>query len=227
HTSKWYPGRSWANECDPETLADLFVADVEDGIDRFDYQGPVVARTPHRAGLIKVGALQEILDDRDRRVFAAAAETHRRTGVPILTHCEEGRGGLVQIDLLSTFGVDPAHVVLSHTDKVADVRYHLDLIDSGVSLEFDQALRHPITPDSTTLHLVATLTEAGKAAHLMLGTDGARRSMWSAYGGSPGLASLMTGVIPTLADMGVDRTALDQILIVNPARFFAFAPEDP
>ena len=59
HTRKWYPGRSWANECDPETLADLFVADVETGIDHFDYLGPVVQRTPHRAGLIKVGTLQE------------------------------------------------------------------------------------------------------------------------------------------------------------------------
>jgi phosphotriesterase-related protein len=42
HTSKWYPGLSWANELPARQLADLFVADVEEGIDRFDYRGPVV-----------------------------------------------------------------------------------------------------------------------------------------------------------------------------------------
>ena len=119
-------------------------------------------------------------------MFAAAAEAHRRTGVPVLTHCEEGRGGLEQIALLSDLGVDPSHVVLSHTDKVGDVAYHLDLIGAGAHLEFDQALRHPINAANQTVQLVASLVSAGHEDRLMLGTDGARRSMWTAYGGDAG-----------------------------------------
>ncbi len=222
HTSKWYPGRSWANEADPETLAGLFAADIEDGIDRYDYFGPVVERTSHRAGLIKVGTLQPAPNDRDIRVFAAAAETHRRTGVPILTHCEEGEGAMEQIDLLRRFGVPLDHVVISHTDKVPDLAYHLDLVESGVNLEFDQVLRYPIDPDSTTVRLVAGLVEAGRTDQLLLATDGARRSMWTAYGGTPGLAALATAVIPVLHSVGVDEDATNRIFVTNPARFFAF-----
>ncbi len=221
HVRRWYPGRSWATEADPEVLTELFVADIEHGIDHFDYRGPVVERTPHRAGLIKVGTMQEIPDARDRRVFEAAAETHRRTGVSILTHCEEGRGGVEQVELLVSLGVDPSRIVLSHTDKVDDIGYHLDLVATGVNVEFDQALRHPIEEGNTTIRLTAGLIEAGHIARVMLGTDGARRSMWTAYGGSPGLAALMTGVIPVLRRMGIEEDAIQGLLVVNPARFLA------
>jgi phosphotriesterase-related protein len=222
HTLRWYPGRSWANESGPATLADLFVADIEAGIDHFDYAGPVVDRTPHRAGLVKVGTLEPEPNERDRRVFGAAAHTHLRTGVPILTHCEEGRGGLEQIGLLAGHGVDLAHVVLSHTDKVDDRRYHRDLAQAGVMLEFDQGLRHPIDDDNPTVRAVLAAAADGYADCVMLATDGARRSMWTAYGGSPGLAALAGELVPFLRDRGIDDDAIRTIMIENPARFFAF-----
>lgn len=220
HTRRWYPGLSWANEAHPDVLAELFIADVLDGIDRFDYRGPVVERTTHRAGLIKVGTLQDVPNDRDVRVFTAAAATHMRTGVPILTHCEHGRGGLEQVELLRGLGVDPAHVVLSHTDKANDAAYHRDLVATGVNLEFDQALRHPLNETNATVQSVARLVESGHVEQVMLGTDGARRSMWSAFGGSPGLAALRTELVPVLRGVGVDAAAVDQIFVGNPARFF-------
>ncbi len=222
HTRKWYPGLSWANELDPQALADLFVADIDEGIDRFDYRGPHVERTPHRAGVIKVGTLQEEPNDRDRRAFAAAAETHHRTGVPILTHCEEGKGGLEQLELFAEFGISPETIVLSHTDKVGDIGYHLELAATGVYLELDQALRHPIGADNPTVRIAMRLAREGRAAQLMLATDGARRSMWTAYGGKPGLAALAVDVVTVLRNEGISAETLDQILITNPARFFTF-----
>ncbi len=223
HTSKWYPGFSWANELPSAQLAELFIADIEEGIDRFDYLGPVVERTSVRAGLIKVGTLQEKPNDRDRRTFAAAAETHHRTGAPILTHCEEGRGGLEQIDLFAVYGIGPERVVLSHTDKVTDVGYHRDLVATGAYLEFDQPIRHRIDADNPTIRIVTELVADGFASQLMLATDGARRSLWTAYGGAPGLAALATDVVAALRDEGVTADALDEMLVVNPARFFTFS----
>jgi phosphotriesterase-related protein len=223
HVRRWYPGRSWANEASVADLADLFVADVEEGIDQYDYMGPLVRRTPHRAGLVKIGTDSVVPHDRDRRVFAAAAEAHHRSGVPLLTHCEEGHGGMEQVELLARLGVDPARVVLSHTDKVTDIAYHLDLVASGASLEFDQALRHPLDSGNPTVRLLARLAEAGCISQIVLGTDGARRSMWTAYGGSPGLAALLTGVVPLLRAAGVDEAAMRQVLVANPARSFALS----
>lgn len=223
HTRKWYPGLSWANEADPDILAGLFVADLEDGIDRYDYRGPVIERTKHRAGLIKVGTLQEKFNARDRRVFAAAAAAHIATGAPILTHCEEGRGGVEQVEVIAEFGVEPNRVVLSHTDKVDDIGYHLDLVASGVNLEYDQALRFPIDEENRTVRLVTEAVAAGYAGQVMVGTDGARRSMWTAYGGTPGLAALATDVVALLARLGVDDDSVAQMLRLNPARFFRFS----
>ncbi|MDJ0665061.1 MAG: aryldialkylphosphatase [Acidimicrobiia bacterium] len=222
HTSKWYPGLSWANELPAPQLTELFVADIEIGIDRFDYCGPVIERTPHRAGLIKVGTLQDDPNERDRRTFAAAAATHRRTGAPIITHCEEGRGGREQIELFAEYGISPDCVVLSHTDKVQDVGYHLDLVGAGAFLEFDQALRHPIGPTNPTVRIVTELVSSGFGSQVMLGTDGARRSLLTAYGGAPGLAALATGVTEALKNEGVSDESLNTIFVDNPARFFSF-----
>ena len=223
HTRRWYPGLSWANEADSDILAGLFIADLEDGIDRYDYRGPVIERTEHRAGLIKVGTLQEKFNARDRRVFAAAAAAHSATGAPILTHCEEGRGGMEQVEVLVDLGVEPARVVLSHTDKVDDFGYHLDLVATGVNLEYDQALRYPIDEGNHTVRLVAEAATVGYAGQVMVGTDGARRSMWRAYGGAPGLAALVLDVVAVLTRLGVDGAAIAQILRSNPARFFSFS----
>ena len=133
-----------------------------------------------------------------------------------------GIGGIEQVELLVSLGVDPRRVALSHTDKVDDIGYHLGLVATGVNIEFDQALRHPIEEDNTTVRLTSGLIQAGHIAQVMLGTDGARRSMWSAYGGSPGLAALMTGVVEVLRRVVSDEAAIDQLFVANPARFFAF-----
>ena len=183
HHARYYGERHWGEMLDPDELADLFAADVTDGVDALDYGAPVVRRTPHRAGVVKVAGSAGGLTERDRRLFAAAALAARRTGVAVLTHCEAGEGGLEQVEVLAGHGVDPGRIVLSHTDKVADLGYHRALLDTGAYVVYDQGIR---TPDGTE-RLVLAAVEAGYADQVLLGTDGARRSLWRALGGSPGL----------------------------------------
>jgi phosphotriesterase-related protein len=215
HTAKYYEAHRWTSEEPPEVLAELFVADVTEGIDSYDYLGPVVRRTRHQAGILKVAMLGPEPADRDRRLFAAAAIAHAATGVPILTHCEEGRGGDTQVGLLAELGVPLARVVMSHTDKVADPGYHRELLAAGVNLEYDQALREG-QADGTRRLLEAMLAE-GHGDQIMLGTDGARRSLWTELGGAPGLAWLYTG-FGTMLDPAVRH----RLFVDNPARFLAF-----
>ena len=170
-----------------------------------------------------MGTLQDKFNARDRRVFAAAAAAHAATGAPILTHCEEGRGGIEQVVVLAEFGVEPDRVVLSHTDKVGDLGYHVDLAATGVNLEYDQALRHPIDEENQTVRLIVEAAAAGYVGQVMVGTDGARRAMWTSYGGAPGLAALAVDVVAVLARLGVDDDAIGQILRANPARFFSLS----
>jgi len=94
HHERFYGPSHWSRRANEEELADLFVADIEDGIDARDYSGPIVRRTGTRAGIVEVGGSEGGLSARDVPIFRAAARAHRRTGVPLHTHCEAGTGAL-------------------------------------------------------------------------------------------------------------------------------------
>ena len=203
HTEKYY---EFPLAESPEVLASRFVAEIESG-----------------CGVIKVATGPEGVNERARSVFKAASIAHGQTGAPILTHCEEGQGGLEQLALLSDLSVNLDRVVLSHTDKLVDEVYHRDLLDSGVNLEYDQSLRQAGAEDQTTAWLVISMVEAGFLGQLMLGTDGARRTLWRTLGGSPGLAWLFEGFVPILEDLGLGEIELMALLIDNPARWLKFS----
>jgi phosphotriesterase-related protein len=211
HTTRYYPHLDPAEELSGDALTDWFTAELERGIDG----------GKHRAGVIKVATLGDITD-RDRRLFTAAAEANARTGASILTHCEGGLGGIEQINLLGDLGIGMEKVALSHTDKVLDAGYHRELLASGVSLVYDQALRQPSQDEKGSAWLVAEMIDAGFADQLMLGTDGARRSMWSTLGGSPGLDWLLTAFPAALDNRGVDEEMRSRMFVANPARFLGF-----
>ena len=220
HHERWYGPFHWSHRVTADELGDLFVADIEDGIDANDYSGPVVHRTPHRAGLIKVAGSDGGPSARDSLVFAAAATAHRRTGAPILTHCEAGTGALEQIKLLTDLGVDARHITLSHVDKVVDRAYHREIVSTGAFVEYDQAFRWGDDANGTT-RLMRWMVDDHLADRVVLGNDAARRRYYRVFGGSPGLAWLLdiadhlgTPTIPGLAQ---------QLFVDNPARAFAFA----
>jgi predicted metal-dependent phosphotriesterase family hydrolase len=219
HHARWYGERHWGELLEPEELAGLFAAEVTDGIDANDLNGPVLARTAHRAGVVKVAGSAGGPSARDRRIFEAAAITTARTGTALLTHCEGGTGGLAQLGLLEDLGVPPDRVILSHTDKVLDRGYHRELLAGGAWVVYDQGLRSP----ETTARLVRWMVEDGRAGQLLLGTDGARRSLWSVLGGSPGLAALATGLGRRLAgELG--PAVMERIWVANPAAALALRP---
>jgi phosphotriesterase-related protein len=225
HHERYYGPAHWSHRLDVEVLAGLFVADIEDGIDANDYSGPVVARTPHRAGVIKVAGSDGGPSERDRRVFEAAAIAHRRTGAPILTHCERGTGALEQVRCLVDLGVDVGHMALSHVDKVVDRGYHREIAATGATLEYDGSFRWGDAPNGT-LDLLAGMAEDGLLDRVMLGMDAARRGYYAVYGGSPGLTWLLDGFSTAMEERGLGHDVRRRLFVDNPARVFAFASVD-
>ncbi|HZG95651.1 MAG TPA: hypothetical protein VEZ46_13175 [Mycobacteriales bacterium] len=212
HHERYYGERHWGELLEPAVMAELFVADIAEGIDAHDLGGPVVRRTGHRAGLVKVAGSAGGVTGRDRRVFEAAAFTAQQTGVPVMTHCEGGTGGVEQLAVLSSFGVPLDRVILSHTDKVVDRGYHRDLLASGAYVVYDQGIR---TPDQTA-RLVGWMVDDGFAERMLLGTDGARRSLWQVLGGQPGLAALRTDLGKRLA-AALGPAVMHRLWVDNPA----------
>jgi 5-phospho-D-xylono-1,4-lactonase len=227
HHRRYYGPTHWSARVQPDELGRLFAEDVLLGVDAFDYTGPLVRRTGHRAGLIKIATGGERLDARDRLLVTAAGLAHRASGAPVLTHCEGGRGGIEQIAALERAGVPPDAVVLSHVDKVVDPGYHRELVASGATVEYDQTLRRASDPEHATIGLITALLAAGCGDRIVLGTDGARRDLWAAFGGAPGLAWLATGFRERLAAAGVGETDLRRLYVENPAGVLALRPADP
>jgi 5-phospho-D-xylono-1,4-lactonase len=211
HTAKYYENVGWIDDS-PEDLALRFIPEILDGSDGL------------RAGVMKVAATAGAATAREAALFMAAGLVHISTGVPILTHCEQGRGALQQIDLLVGAGVEPDRILLSHTDKVADRRYHRAILGSGASVEYDQALRQHLAGSTGTARLIADMWEAGFGTQILLGTDGARRSLWATLGGGPGLAWLVDGFDQVLRDHGVGESEIKAMFVTNPARVLAFEP---
>lgn len=223
HLQKYYPHGHWSERLGVERLAGAFIADLEIGIDADDYCGIEVERTRHRAGIIKVAGGLDRLSDWEKKVFEAAAIAHRRTGAPILTHTEKGTAALEQVELLKSLGVDSARVTLSHTDRIPDFVYHQEILSTGVNVELDGAGRWKEDEGNPTRELVVQLFESGYGEQVMLGMDAARKAYWKVYGGKPGMDFLLRGFSDDLAAAGLNKEALNQIFLHNPARCFVFS----
>jgi phosphotriesterase-related protein len=222
HLAKYYAPGHWGERLSAEEFANLFVAEIEEGIDGADYNGPTIERTSHGAGLIKVATGERGFTPREEKIFEAAAAAHRATGAPILTHTEQGEGGLEQVDFLRSRGVNIRHVVLSHTDRKPDASYHKELLSTGVMLEYDSAFRWKAGQGNPTEDLVVEMFAAGYGGQILLGMDAARSMYWKSYGGKPGLGFLLNEFVPRLKARGLSQCDIDSIFIDNPARCYSF-----
>jgi phosphotriesterase-related protein len=221
HHERYYHDRHWSVRLSVDELAELFVADITVGIDELDYGGPVVKRTPHRAGVMKIAGSSGGPSARDERVFAAAAIAQARTGCPILTHCENGTGALRQVEVLVRHGGDPAHIVLSHVDKVVDRAYQRDIASTGARVEYDQAFRWGESPNGT-LQLLAWAAEDALLGHITLGLDAARQGYWTAYGGAPGWAWLLGDFAEAMRARGLGDAEQRLLFVETPGAAFTF-----
>ncbi len=196
-------------ELPAESLAERFVADV--------------VGSGVRSGVVKVGASYHRLQPLEQKGFAAAAEAHGRTGVPVCVHTEHGTMGLAIVEHLRELGVPPSSVVLAHLDRNPDAVEHAETGAAGAWLQLDGPGRTKYWPDSTILQLIADLAGRGLAGQLLLGGDTGRSSSMRAYGGGPGLDYVFARFKPRLErELGEELSR--QIFVENPARAFAFEP---
>lgn len=219
HLEMYYPPTHWRYDYSEEQLARLFIADIEEGIDRYDYNGPEVSRTFHKAGLIKLATANDRITAHQEIIFQAVAETHLKTGAPILTHTNAGKLAMEQAEMFDSLGVDLSHVVICHVDRLNDLQYHRDLLQTGVFVEYDSAFRWK--EENITLGLLEELLPEFPD-QITVGMDAARNTYWRVFGGEPGLDYLMTTFRSELQVRGLDKY-WDNLMIRNPAAVYSFA----
>jgi phosphotriesterase-related protein len=212
HHDRYYRKDDEIEKLSSSQLGQIFINEIENGMDD----------TEIKAGIIKVVTSGSEIKDREIKLFEAAAFAHDKTGTPIISHCEHGKGAVEQIKLFTKLGIKLNRVTLSHTDKENDHGYHRELLSSGINVEYDQSLRQFNEEQPESALLTMAMIEAGHLNQIMLGTDGARRSLWSSLGGTPGLSWLYTGWGRKLKELGASEDVLSRLFNHNPSAFLAF-----
>ena len=220
HLEVYYPENHWRYRYTEDELTRLFISDVEVGIDEFDYSGPFVKRTSHKAGLIKLATGDERFTKHQELVFRAVVNAHLETGAPILTHTNFGRQALEQALLFKKLGAKLEHVVLSHVDRAKDVDYNRSVLDLGVRIEYDSVFRWKKDEPNYSLQLLEQLLP-DYANQIVIGMDMAKNSYWTSYGGSPGLNYLIDTIPDFLNSKGLEEH-YQKLFFENPKSLYSF-----
>jgi len=198
-----------------DDMADLFVKDLEEGI-----QG-----TDVRAGFLKCATDEPGFSEGVEKTLRALARAHRRTGAPIMTHSHPAsRNGLEQQDLLEEEGVDLSRVVIGHSGDTDDLDYLRALADRGSYLGMDRYGLDQILDTARRNATVAALCEEGYADRLHLSHDHAATIDW--VEGDPdellpdwSFTHLFEDVLPDLRDRGVTDNQIRTMTRENPRRW--------
>ncbi|WP_052848002.1 phosphotriesterase family protein [Streptomyces avicenniae] len=205
-----------------EPLIDLLVGDVTTGIGGTDV----------RAGLVKFACERVPPDAAAHRMAAVTAEVHRRTGVPVVVHCDPFEGnGLQLVRLLEREGVAAGSVVVAHAGDDADLARLRALADTGCVLGYDRYGMTPFAPDDQRNATLAELVRAGHVAQLLVSQDHATHidyltaeqkartyPDWS-------YVHLLRNALPRLLrEPGIDEATVRTLLVDNPRRLLSRVP---
>ena len=145
--SNYDPRTSFLATVDTKKVVDMMVLEIEEGMDRHSYNGPVVERTQARAGLIKAGTSYRLITHLEAKALAVAALTQKETGCPISIHTDFGTMGPELLDIIEKHGGQAEHTVICHVQRNPDLYYYRMLLDRGVNLCFEESDKVAYRPD--------------------------------------------------------------------------------
>jgi predicted metal-dependent phosphotriesterase family hydrolase len=177
-----------------------------------------------RAGVIKVGTGRDAVHPDEERMLRLASRVQQETGAPITTHTTAGTVPLEQVRIFLDAGANPEHVVIGHQDRRLVWEDHLKVVEAGFRIGYDCISKERYEPDLQRVLFIKRLCEEGYADRIVLGSDIARRSYFTSYGGGPGFTYLLWRFVPWLRQEGVSDEDVQRMLVANPAQTFAFAP---
>ncbi len=201
----------------PETMTDMFVRDIEQGI----------AGTDIKAAILKCATDQPGVTAGVERVLRAVAQAHRRTGVPISTHTHAAtRRGLEQQQVFAEEGVDLSRVVIGHSGDTTDIAYLEELIGNGSYIGMDRFGADVFLPFEERVDTVARMCERGHADKMVLSHDATCLIDWLPEDLVPVVLPnwhylhIHNDVLPALKERGVTDEQITTMLVDNPRKVF-------
>jgi phosphotriesterase-related protein len=215
------PGKVF-DEPGDEMLVDLFVGDVERGI-----QGTEVKAAVLKCCTDEPGVTEDI-----GRIIRAVAKAHLRTDAPIITHTHAPtRRGLDQQRILAEEGVDLTRVLIGHSNETADLDYLTALMDAGSYIGFDRCGLDEVLDRELQIETLVELCRRGYAEKIVLSHDRHCRSDWFREEDVERILPrwnhgyVQGTLIPTIQELGVSDAEVEQMTSINPKTFFGARKE--
>ncbi len=224
HLEMYYPPNHWRYHVSVDEMTDLFIKDITSGIDEFDYNSPLVKRTEHKAGMIKLATGDDKITPHQQMIFEAVVNAHLETGAPILTHTNGGKLALEQVELFHKLGANLNHIVISHVDKLMDLSFHKDLLQTGIYVEYDSHFRWKTSREENQTYKLLETFLPQFPNRIVVGMDMAKNTYWKSYGGKPGLIYLLTEFKNEIEQRGLVEY-FENIFYTNPRELYSFLTE--
>lgn len=189
-----------------------------------------IGNTGIRPGIIKIATGFNSISFCEGAMFRAAARASIETGVPIMTHTEDGTMGPEQADLLIGEGVSPQKIAVGHMCGNRSLEYHLDVLKKGVYIAMDRFGIEMIISDEHRIETLINLIHAGYADRIMISQD-CYAASYGRGGRTPShqaikfrnwsFTNIFDNIIPALKRSGISDGHLKTIMVENPRRFLS------
>lgn len=203
-------------------IEEMFMAEISDGI----------GTTGIKPGVIKLASGKDAISDYEAMFFQTGAKAQRETGIPIITHTQEGTMAPEQADLLLAEGADPNRVMIGHMDGNTDAEYHKATLSRGTYISLDRFGIQGIVGmpmDEDRYKVLIQLLQEDNAERIMLSHDTV--NVWlgrplvlpdavAELLGNWHITHLFDDVIPTLKEASITDEQINTILVENPRRLF-------
>jgi phosphotriesterase-related protein len=208
---------------DADDMADLFVHDIEQGIQD----------TGIKAAFLKCAADEPGVTQNIEKVHRAVARASVRTGAPIMAHSRPAsQTAFRQIELFEEEGVALGRVQIAHTGDSDDLDYIERVLDKGVYIGMDRYGLEIFLPIEKRNATVAALLERGYADRMHLSQDYCATIDWYSVeveqqmleaGVAKGwsMTLVFDEVIPALREAGMTDEQLQTMMVENPKRWLA------
>jgi phosphotriesterase-related protein len=220
HKMLFYPRRHWIYSISAGDLTKLYLTELNQGMFINCDTAYPVEQIGARAGIIKAALDAGEFSPQYEKLFSAAAEAARLSGVALMVHIEKGSDPIALADFLTNKGVDPRQLVFCHMDRMEpDLGVHRELCSRSINLEYDTIGRPKYHDDETEISIIQELLKWGYEKQLLMSLD-TTRSRLRSYGGEPGLAYILERFIPLLRRRDVSEEQINLFFKENPALIF-------
>lgn len=191
-----------------ETLADMFLHDIEEGIDNSDKKAICIG---------EIGTSKQNMSAMEQKVFDAGILAAKQSGCMIYTHTTLGTYGYEQAQYFIQHGIEPDQIVIGHMDLSNDIEVIKKVIHTGVNIGFDTVGKFTYLSDEKRIEFLLALEKENVIDHVVLSMDLTRKSHLKDQGGI-GYTYLFDVFVPMMEEAGIKTSSIEKMLIDNPHR---------